>query len=102
LLLQKASRGFAAARKAFRAAARRLRASADARAQREAEERVAAELAEIKAADDVIVEIGAMLPAGLRARIANVRRKLSARIMAIDPASKGRSRGSIPGSGDSR
>ncbi len=90
LLLRKASRSFAAARKAFRAAAKRLRASAEAKARREVQERVAAEIAEIKAADDIIVEIGKMLPAGLRAKIANVRKALIARIMSLDPAAKGR------------
>ncbi|TYB81923.1 plasmid recombination protein [Maritimibacter fusiformis] len=100
LLLQKASRGFAAARKAFRAAAKRLRASADARTHREAEERVAAELAEIKAADDVIVEIVRDFPIAHRQRIAQIRRRLTAKIMALDPRARGRSTGSKPGIGD--
>ncbi len=100
LLLRKATRGFAAARKAFRTAAKRLRASAEAKARRAAEERIAAEIAEIKAADDVIVEIVRHFPSGQRHKIAQIRRKLTAKIMALDPRAKGRSKGSEPGVGD--
>lgn len=96
LLLQKATRGFAAARKAFRTAAKRLRASAEAKARRAAEQRIAAEIAEIKAADEVIVEVVRHFPPAQRQKIAQIRRKLTAKIMALDPRSKGRSKGSEP------
>lgn len=99
-LLQKASRGFAVARKAFRTAAKRLRASAEAKARRAAEERIAAEIAEIKAADDVIVDVARHFPLAQRQKIAQIRRKLTAKIMALDPRLKGRSKGSEPGVGD--
>lgn len=101
LLLQEAARrGFAAATEAFRTAAKRLRASAEAKARREAEDRVAAELAEIKAADEVIVEVARHFPTAQREKIARIRRKLTAKIMALDPRLKGRSKGSEPGVGD--
>jgi len=87
---RKTSFGFAIARKAFRVAMKRLRGKAAADAEREAQAEVAREIAEIKAADDVIVEIGQQLPDGMRAKIAKVRRKLSAQIMKLDPAKKGR------------
>lgn len=96
LLLRKATRGFAAARKAFRTAAKRLRASAEAKARRAAEQRIAAEIAEIKAADEVIVEVVRHFPPAQRQKIAQIRRKLTAKIMALDPRSKGRSKGSKP------
>ena len=99
---QKATFGFAIARKAFRAAMKRLRLRAEAEANRKAQEQIATEVAEIKAADEVIVEIGQMLPTGLRARIAKVRRRLSARIMTIDPASTRRAPGANRGVDDPR
>ncbi len=96
MLVRKATRGFAAARKAFRTAAKRLRAGAEAKARRAAEDRIAAELAEIKAADEVIVEVARHFPTAQREKIARIRRKLTAKIMALDPRSKGRSKGSEP------
>lgn len=66
-------------------AMKRLRGKAEAEAQRRARAKVAKEVAEIKAADDVIVEIAQRLPEGIRARIAKVRRKLSAQIMRAGP-----------------
>ncbi|WP_099824091.1 plasmid recombination protein [Oceaniglobus indicus] len=98
--LSSASRGFAAARAAFRAAAKRLRATADAKAERQARERVAAEIAEIKAADAVILDIVRHIPTAQRQKIAQVRRQLTAKIMALDPRSKGRSKGAEPRDGN--
>ncbi|WP_281985116.1 plasmid recombination protein [Thalassorhabdomicrobium marinisediminis] len=100
MLVRKATRGFAAARKAFRTAAKRLRAGAEAKARRAAEDRIAAELAEIKAADEVIVEVARHFPTARREKIARIRRKLTAKIMALDPRSKGRSKGSEPSVGE--
>ncbi|WP_322865932.1 plasmid recombination protein [Aquicoccus sp. G2-2] len=100
MLLRKATRGFAAARKAFRTAAKHLRVSAEAKARRAAEDRIAAELAEIKAADEVIVEVARHFPTAQREKIAQIRRKLTAKIMALDPRSKGRSKGSEPSVGE--
>lgn len=99
---RKSSLGFAIARKAYRMAMKRLRGKAAAEAERNARAQVVKEVAEIKAADDVIVEIGQQLPEGMRARIAKVRRKLSARIMKLDPTTKGRFGGPISGNDDSR
>ena len=50
------------------------------------------EVSEIKKADATILEIARLLPEGLRGKIADVRRKLTASIMALDPAAKGRGR----------
>jgi regulator of protease activity HflC (stomatin/prohibitin superfamily) len=44
-------------------------------------------------ADAVIVEIAGQLPAGLRKRIAGIRRKLTARIMRLDKGDRGSNRG---------
>lgn len=80
----KFSAGFFRARNAFRAALMRMRIRAEAEAKALAERSLAAERKEIEAADDVIVEITAMLPQGLRARVAGVRRKLSAKIIGFE------------------
>lgn len=84
--------GFVKARKAFRAVAKRLGLKATAIAEKEAEARIATEISEIKKADETILEIARLLPKGLRGKIADVRRKLTASIMALDPAFKGRGR----------
>tara|TARA_R110002124_G_scaffold274464_1_gene444357 strand:- start:808 stop:1323 length:516 start_codon:yes stop_codon:yes gene_type:complete len=99
---RKSSFGFAIARKAYRMAMKRLRGKAAAEAERKAQAHVAKEVAEIKAADEVIVEIGQQLPEGMRAKIAKVRRKLSARIMRLDPTTKGRPEGPVSGGDDTR
>jgi len=99
---RKSSLGFAIARKAYRMAMKHLRGKAAAEAKRKARAALAKEVAEIKAADDVIVEIGQQLPEGVRARIAKVRRKLTARIMKLDPTTKGRFGGPVSGSHDNR
>lgn len=83
-------------------AMKRLRGKAEAEAQRRARAKVAKEVAEIKAADDVIVEIAQRLPEGIRARIAKVRRKLSAQIMRLDPTTQGRAGGPVSGGDDRR
>lgn len=95
LPLKKASFGFAAARKAFRSVAKRLGARADEKAQ----ERIASEVAEIRAADDIIVEIVRSFSRDQRERIAKVRRSLTAKIMALDPRSRERSIRSRSGPG---
>lgn len=87
-----ASTGVAAARKAFRAAARRLRLRAEKEARRKAKAAVAADTEEIRKADDTLVEIARMLPRGLREKVAKARQKLTGRIMTLDPSAKGRGR----------
>ncbi|WP_339759619.1 plasmid recombination protein [uncultured Sulfitobacter sp.] len=84
--------GFVKARKAFQAVAKRLALRAAIKAKQAAETRIAAEISEIKKADATILEIARLLPKGLRGKIADVRRKLTASIMALDPAAKGRGR----------
>jgi len=80
--------GFVKARKAFRAVAKRLALKATVKAEEAAAERIATEITEIKKADDTILEIARQLPKGLRGKIADVRRKLTASIMVLDPASR--------------
>ena len=87
--VKKATLGFVAARKAFRAVAKRLAAKAEEKAR----ENVASEVAEIRAADDLILEIARAFPRAQRERIAKIRRTLTAKIMALDPRAKGRSKG---------
>ena len=70
--VKKATLGFAAARKAFRAVAKRL----GARAEEKAQERIASEVAEIRAADEIILEIARAVPQAQRERIAKIRRTL--------------------------
>ncbi len=86
--VKKATLGFATARKAFRAVAKRL----GARAEEKAQERIASEVAEIRAADEIILEIARAFPQAQRERIAKIRRNLTAKIMALDPRTKGRSK----------
>ncbi|TCS63171.1 plasmid recombination enzyme [Primorskyibacter sedentarius] len=83
--------GFATARKAFRTAAQRLAKRAEAKAKQAAERRIAAEVSEIKKADDVILQIAQHLPKDLRARIAQIRRQLTASIMVLDPELRAKS-----------
>lgn len=85
---RKAPSGIARARKAFRKTFERLRR----RARREAERKVALAVEDIKRADQTILEIASQLPQNLRQLIAQKRRELTARIMALDPSSKGRGR----------
>ncbi|MCG7630594.1 plasmid recombination protein [Epibacterium sp. MM17-32] len=89
--VKKTTLGFAAARKAFRAVAKRLGARAEEKARREAQEHIASEVAEISAADEIILEIARAFSQDQRNRIATIRRSLTAKIMALDPRSKGRS-----------
>ena len=90
---RKAPSGIARARQAFRKTFERLRR----RARSEAEEQVASAVEDIKKADQTILEIASQLPKGLRKHIADKRRKLTARIMALDPSSKGRERANDDG-----
>ncbi|MBR9762422.1 MAG: Pre (Mob) type recombination enzyme [Rhodobacteraceae bacterium] len=94
--VKKATLGFAAARKAFRAVAKRL----GARAEEKAQERIASEVAEIRAADEIILEIARAFPQAQRERIAKIRRSLSAKIMALDPRSRERTIRSRSGPGE--
>jgi vacuolar-type H+-ATPase subunit E/Vma4 len=80
-------------RKAFRKTFERLRS----RARWEAEEQVASAVDDIKRADQTILEIASQLPQNLRQRIAQKRRELTARIMALDPSSKGHGRANADG-----
>lgn len=91
--VRKSAGGFARARKAFASAFTRLRRKERKQAEAAAEARVASDLAEILQADAVIVEIAGQLPAGLRKRIAGIRRKLTARIMRLDKGDRGSNRG---------
>ncbi|CTQ48102.1 plasmid recombination protein [Jannaschia donghaensis] len=59
------------------------------RAREEAKAEVAAETAEIRRADDTIVEIARTLPRVEREKIGKIRRSLSAAIMALKPRSDG-------------
>jgi len=90
---RKAPSGIARARKAFRKTFERLRRSA----RREAEQQVASAVEDIKRADQTILEIASQLPQSLRQRVAQKRRELTARIMALDPSSKGRGRANEDG-----
>ena len=87
---RRAGIGFVKARKAFRAVAKRLALRAGIKAKKAAEMQVASEISEIKKADATLLEIAVLLPNDLRKKIANVRRKLTASIMALDPVKKGR------------
>ena len=78
------SMGFARASKAFQAALARLRKREQRKAEAAAEARVSDALKDIKAADQAILTIAAMLPAGLREKIALARKSLTAKIMALD------------------
>lgn len=84
--------GMAKARTAFRKAFNVLRRRARKEAEEEAAKQVASAVADIKQADRTIVEIAAMLPDSLRKRIAKTRRKLTSRIMALDPVSTRRAK----------
>lgn len=100
--LAAATFGFTAARKAFRAVAKRLGARAEEKARREAQQRIASEVAEIRAADEIILEIARSFSQDQRNRIALIRRTLTAKIMALDPRTKGRPDALRPGPGDPR
>jgi hypothetical protein len=80
--------GFVKARKAFRAVAKRLALRATIKAKQVAEARIAAEISEIKKADDTILKIARLLPEDVRRKIAEVRRQLTASIMVLDPTSR--------------
>ncbi|SHI51460.1 plasmid recombination protein [Wenxinia saemankumensis] len=96
--VKKTTLGFATARKAFRAVAMRL----GARAEEKAQEHIASEVAEIRAADEIILEITRSFSRDQRERIAQIRRKLTAKIMALDPRANGRPDASKTGDGDPR
>ncbi len=87
------SAGFARARRAFLAASKRFQRRARKQAEARAAKQVEAAVADIKQADQTIFDIAAQLPAHLRERIAQSRRVLTARIMSLDPSSKGRGDG---------
>ncbi|WP_278921638.1 plasmid recombination protein [Pseudophaeobacter profundi] len=97
---RRASFGIAKARKAFRAAARRLAIRAENKAKKAADARIATEVAEIKKADAVILQIAQLLPKGLRAKIAHVRRQLTASIMVLDPGLRAKSSSHRPKNGE--
>ncbi|WP_417588841.1 hypothetical protein [Pararhodobacter oceanensis] len=88
----RASLGFSKARKALRAATARIRRRAEEEAKRDAEKMIADELAEIEAADTMIVSIALQLPLELRKRVAEMRKKLVKKIMAADPPVQNRKR----------
>ncbi|MCD1628247.1 plasmid recombination protein [Seohaeicola saemankumensis] len=77
-------RGFERARRAFQAALGRLRKREQLEAETAADARVSGALSEIKNADQAIVNIAALLPAGLRERVAHARKSLTAKIMLLD------------------
>lgn len=81
----RAARIFGQALKALR-----LKARTDAmvKARQEAQAELSAAYAEIKAADDAIVDIAARLPKDLRAQIAHARKALTMRIMALGQMAK--------------
>lgn len=76
--------GFERARAAFHAAFARMKERAEIKAATAAEAKLAQELLEVRAADEVIVGIAAMLPVGLRTKIADARKSLTAKIMRLD------------------
>lgn len=76
--------GFEKARRAFRAAFRRLRSKAENRAQIAAAQKVAADVAEIREADEIIVSISRSLPEAVRHQLAKARRTLSARLIGLE------------------
>lgn len=82
-------RGLERARKAFQAAFARLRKREQHTAESAADARVADAFIEIKAADEAIVKIALMVPAGLRERIALARKTLISKIMLLDRYSAG-------------
>jgi hypothetical protein len=77
-------RGFERARKAFQAALGRLRKREQLEAETAADARISGALSEIKNADQAIVNIAALLPEGLRERVALARKSLTAKIMLLD------------------
>ena len=87
------SLGFARARKAFQTALTRLRKREQKKAEAAAEAKVFDAMQDIKAADQVILNIAAMLPAGLRERIAIARKSLTAKIMGLDRRKPGQKTG---------
>lgn len=76
--------GFEKARRAFRAAFQRLRSKAETRAQIAAAQKVAADVAEIREADEIIVRISRSLPEAVRHQLAKARRTLSARLIGLE------------------
>ena len=90
------SLGFARARKAFQMALTRLRRREQQKAEIAAEAKVFDAMQDIKAADQVILNIAAMLPAGLRERIAIARKSLTAKIMGLDRRKPGQKTGETP------
>lgn len=78
------ARGFERARAAFQAAFARMNERADAKAIIAAEARVARDVAEIKAADEVLVGIARLLPKGLLLKVAEARKSLTTKIMRLD------------------
>lgn len=90
------SMGFVRARKAFQAALTRLRKREQKKAEAAAEAKVFDAIQDIKAADQVILNIAAMLPAGLREKIAIARKSLTAKIMGLDRRKSGQKTSEIP------
>ncbi len=87
---RKAGRGFAWARKAFSVIFERLRKRARQDAERTAAARIVTELADIKRADQAILDIARLLPKGLRTKVAQARRALTARIMVLERTTSAR------------
>ncbi len=73
---------------ALRALRRKARDDAMVKARQEAQSELSAAYAEIKAADDAIVDIAARLPKDLRAQIAQARKALTTRIMTLGQMAK--------------
>ena len=90
------SPGFARARRAFQTAMTRLRKREQKKAEAAAEAKVFDAMQDIKAADQVILNIAAMLPAGLREKIAIARKSLTAKIMGLDRRKPGQKTGGTP------
>ena len=78
----------------------RFAAGAPRNADRKGLWRIASEIAEIRAADEIILEMARAFPQAQRERIAQIRRTLTAKIMALDPQAKGRSSRSRPSQGE--
>jgi len=95
---RRSSGGFQRARRAFRAGMKRLAQRAEMAARQTAQAEVAEAFAEIRAADDIIVEIARQLSDDLRARIVRARRALAPRLVRLGRLSvaPGRNRGGPP------
>lgn len=75
--------GFERARKVFTAAWQRLAGTARAKAEAEVRDELSEAFAQVRKADDIIVEAAGFLPVPVRRKLAEVRTGLAARIIAI-------------------